>query len=198
MAMPLIPQAHLRNEAENPMLGARGNECREIIHCPTLIGVMDDRNAVFLSFQGHLETEEAGSPGQDCFRNYIPRNYITGAKVHLGQFPPLLLGCPRRKAFWGDGAMRAWNSGLRRKHDHGQEPVRSREAWPERHEETPEPVLGTAGWGLPTDTGAGMQHACPLLADALELSLAVRQAASKHPHSWLKQGVGKENESACG
>lgn len=84
----LIPQAHLRNETASPTLEARGNKCREIIHCYTVIGVMDDRNTVFLSFQGHLEREEAGSHGQDCLRNHIPRNYITGAKVDLGQFPP--------------------------------------------------------------------------------------------------------------
>lgn len=27
------------------------------------------------------------SQGQDCLRHYNSRNYITGVKVHLGQFP---------------------------------------------------------------------------------------------------------------
>lgn len=38
----------------------------------------------------------------------------------------LLLGYPRGKGFWGDGAGGTWNCAPRRKHDQGQEPVRGR------------------------------------------------------------------------
>lgn len=51
------PQMHQRNEPASSTLGARGTECRELIHCHMLIRATDDRNAVFLSFQGHLEEE---------------------------------------------------------------------------------------------------------------------------------------------
>lgn len=80
MTMTLISQTHLRNETASSTLGARGKERRELIHCHTLIRAVD-------GIQEHLEKEEAGSRGQDCSTNYIPGNYITGAKVHLGQFP---------------------------------------------------------------------------------------------------------------
>lgn len=60
---------------------------------------------------------------------------------------PLRLGGLRRKGFWGDRASKAWNSVPRRKHDHGQGPTRSRESWPERLQETPEPNAGKAGLG---------------------------------------------------
>lgn len=67
-------------------------------------------------------------------------------KFIQGSFP-LGLGDLRRKGFWGDWATKAWNSVPRRKHDHRQGPTRSRESWPERCQETPEPVAGKAGWG---------------------------------------------------
>lgn len=49
-------------------------------------------------FQGPLEREEAMSSDQDCFRNSIPRNYITGTEVHALHSPPAA-GCLRRKEF---------------------------------------------------------------------------------------------------
>lgn len=61
MAMPLIPQTHLKSGTASSTLGVRGSECRGLIHCHTLIRAGDDRSAVFLSFQEHLDKEEAGS-----------------------------------------------------------------------------------------------------------------------------------------
>lgn len=59
-----------------------------------------DENAVFPSFQGHLEGEEARSCGQDA--SEITSLGITSQKLKLTQANlSLLLGCPSRKGFWG-------------------------------------------------------------------------------------------------
>lgn len=116
---------------------------------------------------------------QGCFRNYTPGNYIPGAKAQAGQ-SPLLLGCLRRKGFWGDGAAGTWSSVSTR--EHGQGPVRSRKP--------PPPVC-------PWERRAGWQentHTCPLMADAF---FVVRQAASKHLYSQLSQVEGRESKLVC-
>lgn len=114
LAMPLIPLNPLQERDSSLTLGARGNKCRD--SCMAMLSEDSGcRNAGYPSFQGHLEGEEAGSHGHDCFRNYITAEAHPGPSLPAAGVPEeeRVLGIwgsrnrelfPEKKAWPGTGA----------------------------------------------------------------------------------------------